>query len=65
MGLLICVFFQLRPGAEETKANFELYWNKDVDDTQNVILEFKQRALQIESRLRYPGRDITLQAGLR
>ena len=58
------IVFQLRPGNKETNANFELFWNKDVDDSQNIVLDFKKTDVEIESRLRYPGRDIKLLAKL-
>ena len=42
----------------ENTGNFEIFWNKDVDDTQKASVEVLLRDLDASASLKYPGREI-------
>ncbi|XP_037093008.1 uncharacterized protein LOC119112827 [Pollicipes pollicipes] len=64
LGRRIMTVVSVRPGGPEMNANFELFWNKDVDDSQHVIMEISRRGYDLSAKLRYPGRQVQLLAGL-
>ncbi|XP_037094790.1 uncharacterized protein LOC119114847 [Pollicipes pollicipes] len=60
---VMAVFTALPYGWEKT-ANFEIFWNKDVDDTQKASFDVLLRGNIMAASLKYPGRLIKLDATL-
>ena len=48
----------------ENTANFEIFWNKDVDETERAGVEVLLRETDISASLQYPGREIKLVGSL-
>ncbi|XP_043197116.1 uncharacterized protein LOC122367779 [Amphibalanus amphitrite] len=44
----------------ENTANLEIFWNKDVDDTERASVEVLLRETDVSASLKYPGRQIKL-----
>ena len=64
--LLLCtICWQGNFYPSENTGSFEIFWNKDVDDTEKASVEILLRDMDLSASLKYPGREIKLNGGLK